>query len=122
MDWSVIKHFTADEFVCACCGEERMEHFFLADLDDVREKLGFPIIVNSGYRCPEYNDKISSTGRAGPHTTGLSADLGVSFHRAKPLLKLALEVFKGVGIKQHGAAASRFVHVDNVRERIWTYT
>lgn len=87
----------------------------------MREALGFPLIVTSGYRCPDYNDKIASTGRNGPHTTGLAVDIAVSYHRARALLSEAPQRFSGFGAKQHAEAAGRFVHLDLLEPRFWTY-
>ena len=38
-------------------GKEHMNQEFLDALDDLREVCGFPIIISSGYRTPEYNDR-----------------------------------------------------------------
>lgn len=43
-------------------------------LDPAREKFGFPVIVNSGYRCIELNKKIGGAATS-QHTKGEAADL-----------------------------------------------
>jgi hypothetical protein len=78
-------------------------------------------------RCPEHNAKVSSTGYAGPHTTGRAIDIGVSHGRALELVRMALTSgFTGIGINQKGNA--RFIHLDDIpdgegqpRPTIWSY-
>ena len=113
--------------VCPCgCGKSLSEPF-LAHMDRLREACGFPLVVNSGFRCPDYNEKISHTGRTGPHTIG-AVDFAVCFEHAFTLVSVAFDQgWTGIGINQRGDAAKRFVHldrlspVDHPRPRIWTY-
>jgi zinc D-Ala-D-Ala carboxypeptidase len=96
-------------------------------VEKLRDRLGFALPVTSGYRCPEYNNRVSGTGRTGPHTTGRAIDLGVSHARALELIRMALSMgFTGIGIKQHGQG--RFIHLDDLpdaegqpRSHIWSY-
>lgn len=47
----------------------------LADyLDGIREKLGKPILVSSGYRCPVLNKAVGGVANS-QHQKGLAADL-----------------------------------------------
>ena len=47
----------------------------LADyLDGIREKLGKPILVSSGYRCPVLNKAVGGVAKS-QHQKGLAADL-----------------------------------------------
>ena len=43
-------------------------------LDPARERLGKPIYVNSGYRCPELNRKVGGVANS-YHLQGRAADL-----------------------------------------------
>ena len=45
-------------------------------LDPIREDWGGPIIVSSGYRCPELNPKVGGANTSG-HQYGYCADLQV---------------------------------------------
>ena len=45
-------------------------------LDPIREDWGSPIIVSSGYRCPELNAKVGGVKTSG-HLYGFCADLQV---------------------------------------------
>ena len=128
--WDRLAHFRREEFLCACCGDERMDHDFLLTLDDLRHRLGFPLIVTSGYRCPAYNDQVSSTGFNGPHTTGRAVDLAIFGGQAFRLLQQCTlgGWMSGIGLKQHGPHERRFIHLDNLesedgrfRPTTWTY-
>ena len=120
MNWDNIHHFKRSEFVCKCgCGQAEMDAAFIRKLETLRNELRFPLRVTSGYRCPDHNEKVSSTGRTGPHTTGKAADLALSYNGARKALTLISELFNGVGLNQKGE--SRFIHVDDLTRRIWTY-
>ncbi len=131
--WASIDHFKPSEFACRCgdCnsdGKEMNMNFILA-LEQLRIEQGSPMIITSGYRCPAYNDRIASTGRDGPHTTGRAADIGISGERAFHLIEQCSLVgwMQGIGINQKGAHEKRFIHLDDLEEpdhprpRIWTY-
>jgi zinc D-Ala-D-Ala carboxypeptidase len=128
---NISKYFKTEEFKCKCgicdsTGNE-MNPIFISRLNDLREIVGFPLIVSSGYRCPKYNNKVSTTGEKGPHTTGKAVDFSVNGENAYHVLRTALEIgFSGVGIKQNGI--SRFIHLDILTERegyprprVWSY-
>lgn len=121
------RHFNEAEFACQHCGKNLIDHAFVTELDDLRHHLGFALPISSGYRCPEHNAKVSSTGLTGPHTTGRAADIAVSHARAYDVLQTAMMMkFTGIGIQQKGG--SRFIHIDNLpnapgqpRPTIWSY-
>lgn len=100
---------------CPCCGAEMMNDEFMQRLDRLRDLVGFPLRITSGYRCPVYNDKIAASGRGGPHTTGRAVDLLISGGRAWELVGEAIKHgFTGVGVKQKGPHAGRFIHLDDL--------
>ena len=124
------QYFSAKELRCKCgeCSIHEMSHSFMKDIVLLRRLCGFPLTVTSAYRCPAYNDSISSTGRDGPHTTGLAIDFQVSGKKSHRLLEVAMTLkFKGIGISQKGPHESRFIHIDNLsseqgpRPWVWTY-
>ena len=118
-----MRYFQPDEFACKHCGQNRMVPAFLAKLDELRHRCGFPLVVSSGYRCPAHNQAVSSTGPNGPHTTGQAVDLAVSHERAYIVLRVAIAMgFSGIGIHQRGPG--RFIHLDTLTERrptVWSY-
>jgi zinc D-Ala-D-Ala carboxypeptidase len=106
-----------------------MDSAFLGYLDELRDRCGFPLVISSGYRTPEYNAKVSNTGTNGPHTTGKAADILISGERAYIVLReaMAMGVFTGIGIKQTGEG--RFIHLDICTENdgfprpmLWSYS
>ena len=122
-------HFKTSELSCRCgCGRLPNTEF-MAKIERLRMRCGFPMPVSSAFRCPDYNAKVSSTGYAGPHTTGQAIDLAVSGKHALELVRMALDSgFTGVGVKQHGPYEKRFIHLDTLPERhgqprphIWSY-
>lgn len=122
-----LQYFKLSEFACSHCGENKIDPAFVQELDDLRHRYGKPLFVTSGYRCPEHNARVSSTGRDGPHTTGHAADLRVDRADAFRLLKIATTMrFTGLGIQQKGGG--RFIHLDDLpntvsspRPTIWSY-
>ncbi len=125
MSW---KYFKIEEFDCPCgCGRNEMKKEFIDQLDKLRGDIMTPFIISSGYRCPEYNAKISKTGKAGPHTTGQAVDIAILGAMAYSLLFFASQYdFTGIGINQKGK--KRFIHLDNLgatekrpRPWVWSY-
>lgn len=120
-------HFTREEMSCKHCGKAPMSATFMDKLEDLRKVYGRPMVITSGYRCPEHNSQVSNTGLTGPHTTGRAVDIAVRGADAHELLGLAMERgFFGIGINQKGGA--RFIHLDDLpngpncpRPTIWSY-
>lgn len=75
-----MKWFNEKEFACRCCGElppfarENIEALVCEVLDPAREKLGMPIVVNSGYRCPKHNREVGGVANS-QHLKGEAADI-----------------------------------------------
>lgn len=122
-----LRYFKPAEFACKHCRDNRMQDWFLRDLDELRHQFGRPLIITSGYRCPLHNAAVSSTGHAGPHTTGCAADIGVARGEAYAVLRLAFALgFTGIGVAQK--SAERFIHLDKLlaapgraRPLVWSY-
>lgn len=114
-------YFRELEFDCKCCGKNDMQPEFMDKLLELRKAYGKPMVITSGYRCPDYNDRISSTGRKGPHTTGLAADILISGSNARELLALASE-FPRVGVSQKGDHGTRFIHLDCLPKPDWVWS
>lgn len=129
-DWSQFRNFARFEFVCPCsCERADMDEAFMHRLQALRDAFGGPLRISSGFRCPDYNARISSTGRDGPHTKGRAADIAILGDEAYDLLPLIFaQEFTGIGIDQKGAFDSRFLHIDDLmppdhepRPWIWSY-
>lgn len=122
-----MRYFKPAEFTCKCgCGQNKMDPQTLNRFDALRAQYGKPLIVTSGYRCPDHNAKVSGTGRNGPHTTGQAADFAVDRGDAHRLLQIAATMgFTGIGVQQKGGG--RFIHLDTLqphqapRPTVWSY-
>ena len=120
-------HVDSDRLACQCGCGMLPEQDFMDKVEILRVRCGFPLPVTSAARCPEYNAKVSATGRSGPHTTGRAIDLAVSGQRALELVRMALASdFTGLGVNQNGSA--RFIHLDDLpnkdgqpRPHLWSY-
>lgn len=120
-------HFKKSELACRCGCGRLPSYVFMEKVERLRDRLGFPLVVTSGFRCPEHNNRVSRTGLSGPHTTGRAIDLGVSHAHALEVVRMALSMgFTGIGIKQHGTG--RFIHLDDLpnaegqpRPHLWSY-
>lgn len=119
-DWGELRYFKKSEFSCPCgeCGRTWMDRDFVGRLDSVREVLGFPIKINSGYRCEKYNEKIGGSPNS-QHIKGLAVDIHIvnGQHRYK-LLKEVFEMnFSGIGF------GDTFLHIDDRvgTQTTWTY-
>ena len=123
-------HFKAEELQCKCtypiCPRHGMDDHFMMKLIALRERLNFPFVISSAYRCPNHNNDVSTTGTTGPHTTGQAVDIRVSGTQARHLVEHAIIIgMEGIGIQQAGARGRRFIHVDMMTRQggqvIWSY-
>lgn len=120
------KYFKDSELSCSHCNEQGINEQFMVKIESLREQLGFPFIVTSGYRCKKHPIEARKAS-PGTHTTGRAVDLAVSGEKAYRLLSGALRAgFTGVGINQKGG--SRFIHLDDIessggrpRPWVWSY-
>ncbi|MFQ5741994.1 MAG: D-Ala-D-Ala carboxypeptidase family metallohydrolase [Acidobacteriota bacterium] len=122
------KNFTPREMRCRGTEKLLIVPEFMDQLQSLRDGLGFALPVSSGFRTPGYNEKVSSTGRDGPHTTGHAVDILIYGKEAYELIADATTYgFPGLGMKQHGPYEERFVHLDDLdevprRPRPWPWT
>ena len=119
-------YFTDEELACPCCRVNGFEPTTLTKLNALREACGFPIPLNSAYRCEAYN---KACGFTQTHATGQAVDPRVSHKQAAKLNELAPKFgFTGIGVSQKGAVSGRFMHLDDLdaapgrpRPHIWSY-
>ena len=101
------KHFEVSEFDCKCgCGLNNIKPELVRRLDQVREEYGQPIIINSGCRCPEWNEHEGGKP-VSRHLMGRAADLRVldSSERFQ-LLQICMKYFNRIGVYEY------CIHVD----------
>jgi len=84
-----------------------MDDTFMEKLQLLRDKCSFGFKINSGYRCEEYNAKVSSNSR-NQHTHGLAVDISLKDrYKRYTFLYYALDMgfFKDIAI------AKTFIHL-----------
>ena len=107
-DINIALHFRLSEFACPCCKRVMLHPKLLAKLMELRKILERPVYITSGYRCPEYNQKIGGVVNS-YHLIGLAADIQVKDISLIDLLGRAEEIdFTGIGFYER----KNFLHLD----------
>ena len=76
--WENIINFKPEEFECQCgCGENNIDMKLVEIMDSVRELVGFPMRVNSGYRCEKHNKSIGGADKS-EHLLGRACDISAT--------------------------------------------
>ena len=83
------KNFKVSEFACKHCGENKIDQRVINMAQEIRDFLGVPVRVNSGYRCEVHNTKVGGAkkkydkngnliNKGSNHMYGLACDLSCS--------------------------------------------
>lgn len=116
--------FPKQELMCKCgCGKSAMDPKFMDKLIAMRRDVGIPFHITSAYRCPAHNEKVSTTGLGGPHTTGRAVDIVAnSSLKYMIMMKASMNGMTRFGI------AKNFIHIDDLTEAdkfpdkvVWNY-
>ena len=84
----------------------------IANLNVIREELGSPLYVNSGYRSPEDNKKVGGSPNS-QHLKGKAADLRSNEFTPYQLFLIIKELIKDKRISEGGLSVyDTFVHYD----------
>lgn len=104
------KFFKPHEFRCKHTGRLLVSGELIRKLDHLREKLGKPVKITSGYRDkshPAERDKLPNARSY--HQKGMAADIAIGTHNKHDIIAFAIDVgFNGIGI----ALKRGFVHLD----------
>lgn len=75
MDWTRWPDFPKHEMTCKCgeCGLALMQPHVMDSLQVLRTRIGRPLGISSGYRCPKHNKAVRSTSTN--HTGGWAVDI-----------------------------------------------
>lgn len=89
IDWSKYPNFSEDEFRCKCgCGACKIEEEVVAFCQALRDHMGKPVRILSGYRCRKHNDSIPGAAKDSEHVNpGSAADILCANSRDRFVMK-----------------------------------
>lgn len=97
-DFKIRENFKLSEFQSSDTGEVKIDSRLLDKLQQLREKIGKPVIVTSGYRTPAHNQRVGGHPNS-YHMQGLAADIVVAGMTSREIATVAREVgFTGIGV------------------------
>ena len=116
---SVTPNFSQDEFRCKHCGKLVLDPRLPVLCQQIRtfasKEKGFeiPLIVSSGYRCPEHNARVGGVPDS-QHVHGKAADLIPRGITARELHRLIMKAYYEHRLSCLGGLGlyRTFVHVD----------
>ncbi|EAK1339370.1 DUF882 domain-containing protein [Campylobacter coli] len=123
-------YFKIDEFKCKC-GKCKLPQDIPSDelvdiLCEIRAHYNAPVIINSGYRCKEYNAKVGGAAKS-QHAIGSAADFVVKGVKTEDVHQYVLKRYGdkpfGIAIKHNFSNPyAGFVHLDTRGKKArWTY-
>lgn len=105
--WAEYRNFMRAEFNCRHTGRNEMKHEFMEVLQRIRDDLGRPMQITSGYRHHTHPVEARKGHTTGEHTRGTCADIACADSRMRyELVTLALKH----GVTRIGIAKT-FVHL-----------
>lgn len=100
--------FSPQELACRGTGKLAVDERSMDMLQELRNKLGRPIILNSAYRSPEHNKRVGGA-KGSLHMKALAYDCRMDNHDPHVFMEAAYAVgFRGIG--QY--ADKGFTHID----------
>lgn len=119
LDWTRWPNFQEWEFTCSHTGKADMNELFMFKLQRLRDVLGIPLVITSGFRDPTHPVEAAKDA-PGVHTLGRAVDIAADGHKKYVILRTAMSLgFTGFGI------AKTFIHLDDwdepPRPNVWTY-
>lgn len=114
------RNFDRKEFACECgCGFDEVSPDLVALLQKCRDRIGVPIVINSGCRCPYHNSVVGGVVNSA-HTRGTAADVACNTSGLRlNLVGCFTNYFDRIGI------GKTFIHVDVdtelPQEVMWLY-
>lgn len=119
----ISKHFVSTEFDDGVSDYTIVDTKLLELLDELRDRVGTPVHVTSGYRSAEKQAQLKAQGyktakSISTHQVGCAVDITTGQHTGIELEQIARLVgFKAVGV------ADDWIHVDirMDKERRWEY-
>jgi uncharacterized protein YcbK (DUF882 family) len=108
--FNLTEHFNLREFQCKCgCGTVKISSRLVSMLEALRQELGVPFVITSGYRCPTHNANVGGAKNS-YHVQGLACDIACpTGYTVEQFTQICLRHgFTGVG----AYPGQNFVHVD----------
>lgn len=112
-DTQLSTHFSTTEYTCHCtnvsCKQQKIAKAVISRNESIRNALGAPVTIRSGYRCPAYQAMLAHMGLetakgVSQHTLGNASD--ISAQDMSALLALCERFYTAIGV------ARSFIHVD----------
>lgn len=108
-------HFKVREFACGDGSDAVLvAPRLVMVLETIRTHFGAPVVIHSGYRTPQYNEKVGGVAHS-QHCYGMAADISVKDQTPAAVAAFARQLMPdwgGVGIY----TKEGFTHID-VREK-----
>jgi uncharacterized protein YcbK (DUF882 family) len=106
------KNFILSEFACKDGSKTiNVDGLLMMILQTLRDKLGKPVSISSGYRTPSYNASCGGMDNS-EHTKGKAADIQVAGVAPIDLAYAVVKVAKDLGLLRGIGVYPTFVHVD----------
>ena len=102
------------EYECPCCGLVKLDPKLVACGQRLRDLLGMPVNITSGFRCTLHNSQLGGVDNSF-HVQGKAADLHSPGTELSALALKCLQIFPRVGFYWRtvpGRAAGRVLHCD----------
>lgn len=126
-----MSHFKLSEFACECKDKDclgkiprlRMKQELIDALNRIREELGQPVVVTSGFRCKRHNTAIGGAVNS-RHMSGDAADIRPASGSADDLELLWKVCEREAAIVGLGDGRRKgFIHVDcrPGTRKVWQY-
>ncbi|MBQ1411841.1 MAG: DUF882 domain-containing protein [Clostridia bacterium] len=109
------EHFTVREFRCRDGSDTVLiDDRLVTLLENIRERFGKPVRINSAYRTAKYNARIGGVSNS-YHVKGMAADIVVQDISPKRVAQYAETLnCGGIGWYEH----KKFVHIDTRPKRV----
>lgn len=89
---NVGKHFKVKEFACKDGSQAIfIDSYLVSNLDILRNQIGKPVIITSGYRTPPWNEKAGGA-KYSYHMRGMAADIRVNGMTPKQIANILNEI------------------------------
>lgn len=113
IDWDEQRwpNFKPHEFACKGTGKISINEEALDVLQELRDWIGKPFHIVSGYRSPEHNSSLRGAASTSYHMEGIAFDISMSNQDPHDFVAKAEAIgFDGIGT--YPPARGNFVHVD----------